>query len=93
MEYDIQAKFSHQAITHYNDNSWHHAVGVYDGAVVKLYIDGTLAAMVSAGVIHYVTEGMGITAGLISMASLTTSAPMPAPYPYYPDILQCRCWS
>ncbi|CAG0940595.1 hypothetical protein BROC_01095 [Candidatus Brocadiaceae bacterium] len=50
----------------------------------QLYIDGTLAATVSAEAIHYVTEGMGIAAGLISMASLTTSAPMPDPRPVLP---------
>lgn len=56
MEYVIQAKFSHQVIKHYNDNSWHHAVGVYYGAAVQIYIDGTLAATVSVEAIHYVTE-------------------------------------
>jgi hypothetical protein len=51
---------------------------------VQIYIDGTLVATVSAEAIHYVTEGMGITAGLISMVSLTTSAPMPDPHPVLP---------
>ena len=33
-----------------NDNAWHHAAGVYDGSVVKLYIDGSLVATSGAQV-------------------------------------------
>jgi hypothetical protein len=37
----------------YNDNTWHHAVGVYGGSMVKLYIDGSQVASASAGTIFY----------------------------------------
>jgi hypothetical protein len=37
----------------YNDNTWHHAVGVYGGSVVKLYIDGSQVASANAGAIFY----------------------------------------
>jgi hypothetical protein len=43
-----------------NDNTWHHAVGVYDGAEVKLSIDGALVATASAGAIHYEDGGIAI---------------------------------
>jgi hypothetical protein len=31
----------------YNDNQWHYAVVTYDGATVKLYVDGVLVASIS----------------------------------------------
>ncbi|OQY97664.1 MAG: hypothetical protein B6D35_14630 [Candidatus Brocadia sp. UTAMX2] len=44
----------------YNDNIWHHAVGVYDGSRVRLYIDGVQVASASAGTICYAAGGIAI---------------------------------
>ena len=51
-----------------NDGNWHHAVGVYDGANLSLYIDGTLdASVASTGTITtnalnvYIGENAGAT--------------------------------
>jgi methionine-rich copper-binding protein CopC len=44
----------------YNNNAWHHAVGVYDGSTVKLYIDGNQVASASAGTIFYGAGGIAI---------------------------------
>lgn len=32
----------------FNDGKWHHAVGTYDGATVKVYVDGVLAGSTAA---------------------------------------------
>ena len=59
--YDATArKFIATSPNAYNDNTWHHAVGVYDGAEVKLSIDGALVATASAGAIHYEDGGIAI---------------------------------
>ncbi|MDG5997819.1 MAG: hypothetical protein E3K33_12885 [Candidatus Brocadia sp.] len=44
----------------YNDNAWHHAVGVYDGSRVRLYIDSVQVASASAGTICYTAGGIAI---------------------------------
>ena len=52
--YNITAtKFMATSPKAYNDDKWHHAVGVYDGASVKLYLDGILVSTASAGTIVY----------------------------------------
>ena len=47
------AKFTATSSNAYNDNLWHHAVGVYGGSMVMLYIDGSPVASASAGTIFY----------------------------------------
>ncbi|MCZ2337361.1 MAG: LamG domain-containing protein, partial [Chitinophagales bacterium] len=45
----------------YNDGSWHHAVGTFDGNNVKLYIDGQLIGTVTAAVnIYYESDEITI---------------------------------
>jgi hypothetical protein len=44
----------------YNNDQWHHAVGVYDGSTVKLYIDGSQVASANAGTISYGAGGIAI---------------------------------
>ena len=45
----------------YNDNLWHHAVGLYDGTTLRLYIDGSQVASASAsGNITYGAGGIAI---------------------------------
>jgi hypothetical protein len=38
----IHTPETHSAISTDQDNSWHHVVVTYDGAIIRLYIDGTL---------------------------------------------------
>jgi large repetitive protein len=40
--------FSISSPASYNDGAWHHAVGTYDGAVARLYVDGAEVANQSA---------------------------------------------
>jgi hypothetical protein len=47
------ARFTATSPNAYNDNTWHHAVGVYGGSLVKLYMDGLPVASASAGAIFY----------------------------------------
>ena len=47
------AKFTATSPNAYNDNTWHHAVGVYGGSLVKLYMDGLQVASANAGTIFY----------------------------------------
>ncbi len=47
------AKFTATSPNAYNDNRWHHAVGVYGGSLVKLYMDGLQVASANAGTIFY----------------------------------------
>ena len=47
------ARFTATSPNAYNDNAWHHAVGVYGGSMVKLYIDGLQVASANAGAIFY----------------------------------------
>lgn len=53
-------KFMATSPTAYNDNTWHHAVGIYDGSMVKLYIDGLQVASANAGSIFYGTGAIAI---------------------------------
>jgi Bacteriophage baseplate protein W len=49
--------------TAWNDDRWHHAVGLYDGANVAIFVDGRRrAAAAWAGTIRYV-DGAGLTVG------------------------------
>ncbi len=47
------ARFTATSPNAYNDNRWHHAVGVYSGSLVKLYMDGFQVAAANAGTIFY----------------------------------------
>ena len=47
------ARFTATSPNAYNDNAWHHAVGVYGSSMVKLYIDGLQVASANAGAIFY----------------------------------------
>jgi Concanavalin A-like lectin/glucanases superfamily/F5/8 type C domain len=45
----------------YNDNAWHHVAYTYDGANIKLYIDGTLEGTLAAtGAVSTVTQDFTI---------------------------------
>src|SRR3989344_1714781 len=62
--YDI-AKTNHSitSAANYNDGEWHHAVGVYDGITVELYIDGSPESSVSfppSPGIYYESGGIAI---------------------------------
>jgi hypothetical protein len=45
----------------YNDNAWHHVACTYDGATIKLYMDGTLEATLAAtGAVFNATQDFTI---------------------------------
>jgi hypothetical protein len=45
----------------YNDNAWHHVACTYDGATIKLYMDGTLEATLAAtGAVFNATQDFSI---------------------------------
>ncbi|MBV6518232.1 MAG: hypothetical protein DCC43_07945 [Candidatus Brocadia sp.] len=52
--------FRASSLLAYHDNLWHHAVGVYDGSTVRLYIDGAQVASAPAGTIFYGAGGIAI---------------------------------
>jgi hypothetical protein len=50
-----------KSLTGYNDNAWHHVAYTYDGANIKLYIDGTLEGTLAAtGAVSTVTQDFTI---------------------------------
>ncbi|MBE7444313.1 MAG: Ig-like domain-containing protein [Planctomycetia bacterium] len=53
-------KFMATSLNAYNDDQWHHAVGVYDGSTVKLFIDGSKVSAESADPIFYGSGGIAI---------------------------------
>ncbi|MBI3034671.1 LamG domain-containing protein, partial [Candidatus Woesearchaeota archaeon] len=47
--------------SNYTDNTWHNAVGVYDGAAVKLYVDGNLInSTVLTGTLNFGANDLAI---------------------------------
>lgn len=57
---DAATKFLVTSPNDYNDDQWHHVVGVYDGSAVTLYIDGLQVASANAGTIFYGAGGIAI---------------------------------
>jgi len=41
----------------FNDSTWHHAIGTYNGSMVFIYVDGVLQNSSPAGTIYYDTTG------------------------------------
>ncbi|MCD6198920.1 MAG: LamG domain-containing protein [Deltaproteobacteria bacterium] len=57
--------FDDAEVTVYKEvtEDWHHAVGVYDGSYVRLYVDGELAAEKAGGTTYQVPSGYPLRLG------------------------------
>lgn len=53
-------RFKVTAPASYNDNQWHHAVGIYDGSNVRLAVDGVLVGTAGAGQVSYGPGGIAL---------------------------------